>query len=137
MSEESKPIGRPKLKLEDLPQNWQSELPAMGEQGCSDVELRNYLNGICHETWERLIKEEPQFSETVKIARLKCQVFWEKQGRINLSDKDFSPTLWYMNMKNRFGWSDKKEIKQTGTPPNIQLNVIPNKTASEDNTSAS
>ena len=124
--------GRPKITTADFPSFWKEKLVSMGAEGCSDVEMRGFLNYICHETWERLLAEDAEFSETVKKARTACQIFWEKNGRLSLNDKDFSATLWYMNMKNRFGWSDKKEVKQTGTPPSVTLNVVPNKENADD-----
>ena len=33
-----------------------------------------------------------------------------KQGRKNLENKEFNSTLWYMNMKNRFGWKDRNDL---------------------------
>lgn len=52
-------------------------------------------------------------SEAVKIGIQKSKAWWLKSGRINLENKDFSPALWYMNMKNRFGWSDKVQSENT------------------------
>lgn len=111
--------GRPKIQLSDFPEGWEEEVVNIASQGGSDVEIRGYLNGICHETWIRLIEEEPIFSETIKKARLQCQIWWEKNGRLNLENKDFSYTGWYMNMKNRFGWADKQEVKQESINVNI------------------
>jgi len=106
------PGGRPKKTLEDLPKDWDKGVFELAEQGASDVELRVYLN-ISPDLWYRFLKEEPKFSETIKRCSEVCEVWWQKQGRLNLRDKEFSPTLWYMNMKNRFGWADKKEVDHT------------------------
>lgn len=102
--------GRPKITTDEFPEGWEDAVIALGAEGASDVELRDYLNCIAFETWERLLNEDPHFFETIKIARSKCEVWWQKVGRTNLWTKEFSPTLWYMNMKNRFGWRDKEDI---------------------------
>lgn len=108
-------MARPKISLDDLPPDWMGKTIEIASFGGSDVEIRvDALGGICHETWTRLLNEEPQFTETIKRARDLCQLWWERQGRISLRDDKFSPTLWYMNMKNRFGWRDKVENETYG-----------------------
>lgn len=109
------PAGRPKITLDDLPENWKAKALTYYESGASDVEIRVHcLGGICHETWERLLAEEPKFSEAIKMGRDMSKAWWESNGRLNLQNKDFSSTLWYMNMKNRFGWADKQQTELTG-----------------------
>ena len=104
--------GRPKITLSDLPEGWQEKIIEMSKEGASDVEIRaEALGCLCHETWTRLIKEEPIFSETVKKAKAYCNSWWERKGRVNLDSSTFSYTGWYMNMKNRFQWADKQENK--------------------------
>lgn len=74
--------------------------------------MRSYLGGICHETWERLLAEEPLFSETIKEARTYCQEWWEDVAQNNLmteKGESFNATTWIFNMKNRFNWRDKSE----------------------------
>ena len=109
------PGGRPKKTLNDLPKDWKSKMLSLAGVGGADIELRvECLGGICHETWTRLIKEEDKFSETVKECKALCEGWWVRQGRIALRDKDFSPTLFYMNMKNRFNWRDKQDVTSDG-----------------------
>lgn len=106
------PVGRPKKTLDDLPDGWKKNCLLLAEQGASDVELRDLLD-ISTDLWYRFIDEEPQFSETIRKCSQKCEVWWQKKGRLNLENKEFSSTLWYMNMKNRFGWADKREVDHT------------------------
>lgn len=102
--------GRHKQAL-DLPENWYDEVLNLYSEGGSDVEVKALIYGwrksFSNDLWERWIKEEVQFSETIKIGRLLSEAWWSKSGRKNLENKDFSYTGWYMNMKNRFGWTDR------------------------------
>jgi len=105
-------VGRPKKTIEILPKNWQTAIIDLYEVGASDVEIRAYLAKECDtfsiDLWNRFIDEEPEFSKTIKRGREFSNAWWEKQGRENLKDKSFNPTLWYMNMRNRFGWRDNE-----------------------------
>lgn len=117
--------GRPKIKLSDFQEGWQEKTLKLYSEGASDVEIRaDILDCICHETWERLIKEESMFSETIKKGRELSAAWWQRKGRKNLENSQFSYTGWYMNMKNRFGWSDKQEVKQDSTNVNIDANEV-------------
>lgn len=93
---------------------------ALMAQGASKVELSATL-GITRETLNQWTKQDteyykPIFSDTVKVATELSNGWWERIGRKNIGNKDFSYTGWYMNMKNRFGWKDKTEI--AGDPDN-------------------
>jgi hypothetical protein len=117
----NKKAGRPPIQLKDLPADWQEAALIHYSEGGSDIEFyADYLD-ICHETFTSLINRESLFSETIKRGRAKSESWWVRSGRINLKDKDFSSTLWYMNMKNRFGWCDKNEINHSGRIENVKV----------------
>lgn len=80
--------------------------------------------------WQRV---HPEFSDTVKAAKDKCLIFWERQGIEGLystteydekgkpsSSKSINASVWIFNMKNRFRdqWHDKQQIEHSGSIQN-------------------
>lgn len=137
--EDKLPVGRPEEDLEDLPDHWQSKVLAKYKFGASDVEIKamiwEWRGSFSESLWSRWLQDETEFSQTIKQGRLLSQVWWEKKGRKHIMDettlalKDGKPVikklntvLWYMNMKNRFGWKDKVE-QQIDT--SFTINVAP------------
>ena len=103
-------VGRPtKYK----PQMCETILELMKE-GASLDEVRGELD-ISKDTLYRWKEDYEDFSDSIKRGIRMSQAWWEKQGRISLRDRDFNYTGWYMNMKNRFKWSDKKEFNNEGS----------------------
>ena len=111
--------GRPKSDIDTLPENWQDEVLIEYKSGASDVEVKAMIHewrgSFSNDLWDRWMKEDPIFSETIKKGRMFSEAWWNKKGRKNLENKDFNFTGWYMNMKNRFGWSDKVQQDNTGS----------------------
>jgi len=90
----------------------------MYSKGMSDVNVRAWIirqrDVFSVDLWDRWLIEEPEFSAIIKKGRSLSEDWWNENGRANLKDKDFNYTGWYMNMKNRFGWADKNENKNSG-----------------------
>ena len=103
--------GRPKEDITSLPNDWYKEVLKLYEEGASDVEIKALIFGwrgsLSNDLWDRWMKEEPQFSETIKMGKMLSEAWWSKQGRVNLKVAKFNYTGWYMNMKNRFKWTDR------------------------------
>ena len=110
-------MGRPKASISELPEGWVSEILNLYKEGASDVEVKaliyNWRHSFSNDLWDRWMKEEEIFSETIKKGRALSEAWWQRSGRTNLKDKEFNYTGWYMNMKNRFGWRDKSETDIT------------------------
>lgn len=106
--------GRPLASLDSLPDNWYDDILELYREGGSDVEAKamiyEWRGSFSNDLFDRWMIDEPQFSETIKMGRMLSEAWWNKNGRINLQNKDFNYTGWYMQMKNRFGWKDKQEV---------------------------
>lgn len=101
--------GRPKITIKDFVITWQQDILNLARQGASDVELAVFLD-ISRDTFYEMQKREPIFSDTIKKAHDLCEAWWLEKGRKGVTEKNVDATLWYMNMKNRFGWKDKQEL---------------------------
>ena len=67
------------------------------------------------------LESEPDFLEAKNAAFDKSRLFWERIGIEFLVNKyqgdNLNTTLWIFNMKNRFGWRDVKEEKESDQKP--------------------
>lgn len=121
-------MGRPKETLDSLPNEWYNEIVALYEKGGSDVEVKaliySWRGSFSNDLWDRWLKEEEEFSETIKMGRMLEEAWWSRNGRENLKNKDFNYTGWYMNMKNRFGWADRQQTDHTSGGKEINLTPI-------------
>ena len=103
--------GRPLITLKDLPDGWEESIINLSKKGASIVELAVELD-ISRQTLYNLSERDKHFLDTIKKCKRYCEAWWLSKGRTELENREFSYTGWYMNMKNRFGWADKKEIKE-------------------------
>lgn len=101
--------GRHKKTTKDFPNNWQTVVVEMMGEGASQGEVQAYID-VSDKTFTRILKEDRIFFRTIKRGLRLSRAWWERQGRTNLTSKEFNFVGWYMNMKNRFGWRDRKDI---------------------------
>lgn len=106
------------------------------KNGASIVEVCVEL-GISRETfydWKNPNSERfnQNFSDTVTRGMELAEAWFEKQGRLNLSNREFNARLFQFISGNRFGWSEKKAIDHTSNGQSY-LDVL--KAISESNNS--
>lgn len=109
-SESTNPIGRPTKYREEMCDVVIKEM----SEGASITEVCGEL-GIFKEAFYAWCKKYENFSNAVKKGRSLSKAWWMRQGRKNLDNKDFSATLWYMNMKNRHKWTDRQQTTHNVT----------------------
>ena len=87
------------------------------KQGMSIEEVCYELE-ICKQTFYNWCEKYPELLDAKKKGVDFACGWWMKQGREALREKEFNATLFYMNMKNRFGWADnqKTDITSGGKP---------------------
>ncbi|MDP3461426.1 MAG: hypothetical protein Q8S18_01420 [Bacteroidales bacterium] len=120
--------GAPKKSPDLMPEDWQKAVEKLYSEGGSDKEVKaliySWLGSFSNDLWDRWMKEEADFSETIKKGRMLSESWWEHVGRTNLTNVKFNATLWYMNMKNRFGWADSQKIDHTTAGEKIAINLV-------------
>jgi len=112
--------GAPKKTIDTLPKNWYNDVLDLYKVGASDVEVKaliySWRGSFSNDLWDRWIDEEKEFSETIKIGKIISEAWWSRNGRTNLENNKFNFTGWYMNMKNRFNWTDRQDHTTKDAP---------------------
>lgn len=99
-----KPIGRPRLTLDEFPKGWKEELARMGSEGMLDIDAKVYLH-ISNETFSRLLEREPDFLEAVSVMRSLSHAWWARLPRESFASgtsKQMNSQLYSLVMRNKF-----------------------------------
>jgi len=87
-------------------------------EGASLCEVAADL-GISEQTihvWKRDGKHKA-FAAALEAGTSLAQAWWERLGRAGAAGKvDIQPAVWIFTMKNRFDWTDKKELTHIEDP---------------------
>lgn len=97
-------MGRPTIYKEE----YCEKVIELLKEGASIEEIGLELDCGYTTVYEWMDRHE-NFAQAIKRGRESSKGWWLKQGRVALRENGFNSTLWYMNMKNRFGWADKQE----------------------------
>jgi hypothetical protein len=121
-----KPVGRPKISIDEFPKDWKEQLLKMGSEGMLDVDIKAYLN-ISNDTFYRLMEEEPQFSEIVSQMRTLSHVWWINISRNSFASgtsKQVNSQLYSLILRNRFKdeWNAENKIDITSQGEKIDSN---------------
>lgn len=120
-------MGRPKDTTKYL-KTMDSDAEEFLAKGYSLEALRGHLM-IDRDTLYEWTKKggryfKPSFSEAVKKGLDRGREFWERIGiemsTMNSKKRPGNFVTWIFNMKNRYGWTDKTEVKQDVTIQNFQ-----------------
>ena len=98
-----------------------------GRQGMGRAEMAAELdvdrNTVA--TWEQ---EHPEFLRATTRARELSAAWWEKQGRLGITSRDFNANAYSLQVRNRFPgeWRDKQQVEHSGVDGKpIELTAVP------------
>jgi len=70
--------------------------------------------GVTKKTLYNWMKTHKEFLHAIKEGEEYSRMFWEELGIEMVTAGQGNATVWIFNMKNRFGWRDKKELGVEG-----------------------
>jgi len=100
-----------------LGKGWEQKMYDVYFQGGSDAEVARLLR-ITMALFDKFYQGYPIFEEVVNKGRSDAKGFWENLGRTKIlkANGDLNDRLWFLVMKNRFGWMDKLPEDGSTTP---------------------
>lgn len=87
----------------------------MMREGASKLEVCADLD-ISYDTFLAYQERHPEFLESVKRGEDLSEAWWTHLGRMGATGEmpNANATFFVFNMKNRFNWSDRRDVHQTG-----------------------
>jgi hypothetical protein len=102
---------------------------AMGQQGASQKAMYAAI-GISRATAERLKKEDPFFAETMDLATVYGQAYWENLMLANIENKAFNSRVAEIALRGQYP-TDYRESRDTKIEAKIEAKIDFNKEVSD------
>lgn len=110
--------------------DWARELINLYSEGYSDAEVASEMKITVREYYKQ-IEDNPVFAKLVEFGRTLALAWWESQARKNLTNKQFNTPLWVFNMKNKYGWAERTEVKSEVENTTINIDELRAKVAKQ------
>ena len=94
---------------------------AMGRQGASQKAMFAAI-GISRATAARLKKEDPVFAETMDLATVHAQAYWENLMLANIENKSFNSRVAEIALRGQFS-EDYRETRDTKIEAKIEAKI--------------
>ena len=122
----NKPLGRPKKSIDEFPKDWKEQLIKMGSEGQMDIDAKVYLN-VSNDTFDRLLRDEPDFLEIVSMMRQASHSWWGRLPRESFgsgTSRQMNSQLYSLIMRNRFKneWNAESKVDITTQGDKIDSN---------------
>jgi hypothetical protein len=101
--------------MQALTPDQKKQIEQMYTEGCSDSEVAAAL-GVTVKQFNSLYEKSKDFATVIDAGRTVAQAWWEKTVRTGLFNKNLNVQLLTFAMKNKWGWADKSEVKQSEEP---------------------
>ena len=102
---------------------------AMGQRGASQKAMYAAIS-ISRATAMRLKKEDPYFAETLDLATVYAQAYWENLMLENISNKSFNSRVAEIALRGQFS-EDYRETRDTKIEAKIEAKIDFNKEIQE------
>lgn len=109
--------GRKPKTVADLPDNWKEIVILLSLEGKFEEQIKTALclsKGrevkSINRIWYALQERDSEFRETLKKADVFRKSYWLDLAQKGVRTTFFNTGLWFIVMKNCFGWKDKTEV---------------------------
>lgn len=118
-------VGRPRIGMEDLREGWKEMVIDAYEEGATDIEVSRVVLRIGKGTFNKLLKEDKEFSDTVQAGREYAEAWYMKQLRKSIwSEVRFNYQSMAMTLRNRFGYDAKQNREVEDLLTEIVVNFV-------------